>query len=330
VRKRYYLSFLLATVAGFLIFGVVKAQTGDQIGGSGFRVSPTRVDLSIERGESSSAVVSVQNVTSTTQTARLVVDDFGPSGDESGTPKILIGNDAVENYAYSIKPFVQPVDDFKLAPGQEVNIPVTLDIPDSASPGSYYGLIRFVGSDNNDLNNLDQSAVALSASVGVVFLIQVPGDTVDLLEMEQIGAADANGNIKTFFGSPPANIAVRIANKGNTFQAPFGKVSVEDWSGKTIFEYELNDITPRGNVLPDSIRKFVKPTENIGSFGRYTINANISYGDGGNVISAKATFWVIPWLTILLGAIALAALVFLATRGIKAYNARIVSRAKKY
>ena len=329
MKKGLFVGILFAVFVSVLTFGVALAQDSSEDGGSGFRVSPTRYDLTIDRGNEETSIVTIQNITSVTQTARIIVDDFGPTGDESGTPKLLLGDDAVDDYPYSIKPFVQPVQDIQLAPGQEADIPVTMSIPDSTSPGSYYGLIRFIGTDSPDFEDVGQGAVALSASVGTVFLVQVPGDTIDLLELEQMGAA-SDGNISTFFSSAPTTNVVRIANKGNTFQAPFGKVLVKDWSGNVVYEYELNNKTPRGNVLPDSIRRFEDPIENIGSFGRYTIEANISYGDGSNLITATASFWVIPWLTILAIAAAIVILAFLATRGIKTYNQRIVSKSKKF
>ena len=331
MKKVTFLSIFFTAIISVLAFGVVLAQdTSDSIdGGSGFRITPTRFDLTINRGEVEDSIITVQNITSVTQVARIVVDDFGPTGDESGTPKILIGNDAVEDYPYSIKPFVQPISDFQLAPGQEVDVTISMDIPESTSPGSYYGLIRFIAAENANFEDAGQGAVALSASVGSVFLVQIPGDTIDLLELEEIGASNG-GSIGSFFSSAPASSVVRLTNKGNTFQAPFGKVLIKDWGGNVVYEYELNGSDPRGNVLPESTRRFEDPLQNIGSFGRYTIEANISYANGSNIINASANFWVIPWLTIILLAAGVASLAFLATRGVKAYNARIVNQSKKY
>ncbi len=332
MRNKFTVGMLIALVVSVFSVGLVLAQNDEPTdGGSGFRITPTRFDLSIDRGSSDTSAINIQNITSVTQTARVVVDDFGPSGDESGTPKILIGDDAVENYPYSIKPFVQPIADITLAPGQSVDVIVDMQVPESTSPGSYYGIIRFISADNSDFNNAEQGAVALSASVGTVFLVQVPGDTVQLLSLEEIGATkDANGSIGRFFASAPGFVAVRLENEGNTFEAPFGKVLVKDWSGKTVYEYEFNGKDPRGNVLPDSIRRFEDPIENIGSIGRYTIEANISYGDGGSIIEARSTFWVIPWVPILIGTLVIVGLAFLGTRGVKAYNARVVRKSKKY
>lgn len=329
VKKLFHAVAILSLVALTVGTNVGFAQQEEvepNRGAAGFRISPTRDDLVIERGQSETRTISIRNVTSTTQTARPLVDDFGPSDDESGRPRLLIGNDAVDDYPYSIKPFISTLDSILLEAGEEREIEVTYSIPDDASPGSYFGVVRYVSdSDTEDISG--EAAVTLNASVGLVVLIDVPGETVDLLELTQATALK-EGVAGSVFSSPPDSFMFRLNNKGNTFQAPFGRVSVENWSGSEVFQYELNDSTPRGNVLPDSIRRFERELENIGSFGRYTVKANISYGKGSNIISTSTTFWVIPWTQVAIAAVVLVALIFFFTRGIKAYNQRVIRASK--
>ncbi len=323
-------AYVLVSVMGVVAF----AQDGTDIdeallerGAAGFRLSPTREDLEIERGTSQTQKITVRNVTSVAQTARPVIDDFGPSSDESGSPNLLIGEAAVENYKYSIKPFIGPLETLTLDPAAEAELDVTYSIPDDTPPGSYYGVVRFVS--NSEAEDIDEgeAGVTLNAAVGLVVLIDVPGETVDLLNLVDASVL-RDGQSGSLFSSPPNSYAIRLKNEGNTFQAPFGRVAITDWSGNIVHEYELNSETPRGNVLPDSIRRFENPIENIGSFGRYEVEANISYGDGSNIITINTVFWVIPWTQIILVAIGVIAIAFLATRGLKAYNKRVVEQSK--
>jgi hypothetical protein len=316
--------FTVLTVFG----GLVAAQEDQATGGTGFRLSPAREELTIEKGESKTSKITVSNITSQAQTARAVIDDFGPSDDESGTPRLLIGSEAQENYAFSIKPFVLKIDDIKLKPGEQKEVSVTLSIPETAAPGSYFGVVRFVTVNDENITGDDgTAAVALNASVGTIYLIQVPGETVDLVSLEQISALN-NGKSGSLFSTAPDAIMVRLKNEGNTFQAPFGKVKVKNWSGDVIYEYEINDTAPRGNILPDSIRRFEDPIEGVGSFGRFTIEANLSYGNGGNIITSTTTFWVIPWMTVLAVMGVLVVIAFLGTRGLKSYNRHVIEATK--
>lgn len=333
--KKILQSVIVFTFMFTAVFGVaVYAQDGSEIsedqlsrGAAGFRISPTREILEIDRGTAQTRTISVRNVTGVTQSARAVVDDFGPSSDESGSPNLLIGDAEVENYKYSIKPFVSPIETQTLEPGEQVELDVTYSIPEDTPPGSYYGVIRFVSNSEAESVEEGQAGVTLNAAVGMVVLIDVPGETVDLLSLVE-GVVLRDGSGGSLFSSAPNSYAVRLKNEGNTFQAPFGRVAVTDWSGNVVYEYELNSSEPRGNVLPDSIRRFEDPIEGIGSFGRYTIEANISYGDGTNNIAINTVFWVIPWMQILLVGVGVVAVAFLATRGLKAYNKRVVEQSK--
>lgn len=328
---RNFLRLSVLTVFAFLVVlgGVSTAQEQQVVpGGTGYRLSPAREELTIDQGETKTSKILVRNVTERAQTARAVIDDFGPSDDESGTPRLLVGSSAQEDYPYSIKPFVLKIDDIDLKAGEEKEVLVSLTVPKDAAPGSYYGVVRFVTVQDGNIEGEDgAAAVALNASVGTIFLIDVPGETLDLLSLEQVSAV-SNGEAGSLFSKAPDSVLFRLKNEGNTFQAPFGKVKIKNWSGDIVFEYEINDVQPRGNVLPESIRRFEDKIEGIGSFGRYTIEANLSYGNGGNIINASSTFWVIPWTTVLIVTAILIAFAFLGTRGLKSYNRHVIESTK--
>ena len=335
MKKLLRLSVLAIFAMTLFTGGAVTAQedteeiTGDTgiSGGSGFRVSPARDEFVVDRGSTESRTIRIRNVTDNEQTARAVIDDFSASANESGTPNLLVGNDAVENYPFSIKPFVLSINDVVLQPGEEREVLVTFSIPEDTAPGAYFGLVRFVTINELDESLVEDAGVALNASVGVVYLIDVPGETIDQLTLEEM-TVTKDGASGSLFSSAPDAVALRLSNPGNTFQAPFGKILVRNWSGDVVYEYEFNGTDPRGNVLPDSIRRFEDPIENIGSFGRYTVEANISYGDGGNLITNTVTFWVVPWTTVGLVLVGVIAVVFAGTRGLKAYNKRVIEGSK--
>jgi hypothetical protein len=72
-------------------------------------------------------------------------------------------------------------------------------------------------------------------------------------------------------------------------------------SDKQVYNYELNNATPRGNILPKSSRTFTDELKNISKPGRYTITASISHGTGGEVIVQKVSFWYVPvWLLVII------------------------------
>jgi len=318
-------SLLLAYISG------TSAQ--EEISGTGFRVSPTRHDLTIEPGETEVATIEVTNITNATQRAIPIINDFIPSNDESGSPQIIIDDSANEsNNPNSIKPLLAGVlDDFVLEAEASEKVLVTFTVPEDYPAGAYYGVVRFIAETGQGTS--EEGNVSLAASVGTIILITVPGSTVEKLSLVEIAAGNlGEGGLSKsgrFFSSSPDVISIRLQNDGNTFIAPFGTINITDWSGNIVQSIELNNETPRGNILPNTIRKFDNALDNVGSFGRYSVTAHIAYGDGGSsIITAETTFWVIPWFTLLLILVAVILVVFAATRGIKKYNQMIIDRQR--
>jgi hypothetical protein len=93
--------------------------------------------------------------------------------------------------------------------------------------------------------------------------------------------------------------------------------------GKTVQDSQLN--SSGGNVLPKSTRKFSQQLNKKLLFGKYKIQADVTYGEENKIISQTASFWVIPYKLVAISLALLALLIFLVTR----YNKFIVKRSKK-
>jgi hypothetical protein len=121
----------------------------------------------------------------------------------------------------------------------------------------------------------------------------------------------------------------RFQNTGDVQEQPFGKVLLKQGNTQ-VAEYELNNTTPRGNVLPGSIRKFTVKLDKVGAFGRYTVVGNFGYGESGQLVTGQTTFYVVP-LYAILAVVAVVALVlfviFVLPKLVRAYNHRVISRS---
>lgn len=288
-----FLSVLGGAVIAFTaVFGATTfAQDATA---TGYLVSPVRVELNLDKGQSQTVTLTVENPTSIETTAQAVINAFEASSDETGQPKILLDNSNPPSNDF--KSLVSAIPDVTLAPHEKKDIPVTITVPNNASAGGYYGAIRFVAAQGDNEKN-----VALSASVGTIFLVRVSGDLVEDLQLVEFTAAKNGDTGRIFIGSGEMSIVTRLKNTGNIHVKPFGRIQVTDRSGKIVQEYEFNSTDPRANVLPSSTRKFTDVLTPQKWVGKYTITANLGYGTGGNLITAKNTFWVIPiWFVIAL------------------------------
>jgi len=280
---------LIAIFIGLLPFiGQVKAQ--EETVGSGLSISPTRTDLVINQGTAGDLDISVKNVTGGNIIAKVFVNDFESDG-VSGEPQLI--TDSSIKSSSSIKDFITGLEDIAMSVGETKNLKFKIDIPANASPGAYYGIIRYQAVPANPNDSEGAGQVALTASVGTIVLVEVPGEVRQNMEVEELSAylGDKSGIL---FTRKPDQIGLNINNKGNGFARPFGTVEVADMFGEKIYSYELNNSNPRGVVLPETTRLFKDKLENVSKPGRYTITANVSHTNGGEVVTVRSTFWYLP------------------------------------
>lgn len=314
----------VATALLVLLSNAPVAQAATSAGpGNGLRVSPVRTDLTINPGQTKTVTINITNVTSAAAAYQAVVNDFIANPDESGQPALLLSPNQYAQ-SHSLKRFVAPISNFSLAAGQQTAVTVTITVPSGAAGGGYYGVVRFAPANNSS------GQVSLAGSVGSLILVTVPGKIVDKLTIASFDARVKDRPNSFFTHNKNIDAVVRFQNEGNIQEEPFGKILLKNRSGKTLASYEINNVSPPANVLPDSIRKFPIPLTKVGSFGEYKLEGNFGYGTNGQLLSASTTFYVIPvWLII--GFIVLVALVILAVWGvprlIRAYNARVLRRA---
>lgn len=289
----------IAIMLGFVTVPVL-AQT--QQSGNGFRISPVRQEFTIEKGKSDVLNMTLENPSESPTTARAIVNDFVASDKEDGEPRLIL-DDTAEAPKNSFKTLVQPIADVQLGPREKKEIPVTITVPDDANSGGYYGAVRFapVNQDTSGGN------VGLTASVGTIVLVRVPGNLTERLDLLELSASQ-NGQATSFITNGDVAVLTRLKNDGDIHVKPFGKVTIKNTFGKVVYEGEFNTgdtEDSRANVLPGSTRKFENNAGAMKMPGRYTITANIGVTQGsGEIITASTTFWYMPiWAIITLIAI---------------------------
>lgn len=293
-----FVAVVLLTAFGMLAL----AKPTNAQGANGFVISPVRQELTIEKGKSQTVTLYIANATKLSATVRVIVNDFEANDEENGQPRILLDEDASAT-GNSFKSLVGDLPDIELGPEGKAELPVTLSVPANAQAGGYYGLIRVVSKDNTNDKN-----VGLSASVGTTFLVKVPGELTEKLELVEFTAAKNGSTGRFFINSGEIKLMTRLRNTGNIHVKPFGKVTITNNSGKVVETYEFNNVDPRANILPNSIRKFEDKLKNQKWLGKYTISANLGYGTAGSLITAKNTFWVVPTWVIIVGVILILAI----------------------
>jgi hypothetical protein len=308
------------TLAIVLTGSVTYAQSAGS--GQALEIGPPLITLSANPGDTLNADINLRDVSSGNLLVSSQINDFIANG-EDGTPKVVLDDEA---NPYSLKTWLSPISDMTLKPKELKKLTITINVPNNASPGGYYGVVRFTGT----APELKDTGVSLSASLGALVFIRVNGEAKENMSIEgfSVNKNDASGN---FFESTPINFVERIKNNGNIYEQPSGQIVVTDMFGHDIATINVN--LPPGNVLPDSIRKFEQKLDestlgNKTLFGYYKAHLKVTYGDNKQEITSDLTFWIIPYKLIIFVTLGLVLAFFVLRFMIKRYNRLIIKKAQ--
>ena len=320
----YKMAASILVLGGFILFSWIFINTtaAQESTGQGLEISPPVLILTANPGETVRTRVLVRNVTSTDLIVTGETNDFVAAG-EDGTPKVLL--DESETSPYSIKDWITIPGRVTLVPREIKTMEINIRVPQDASPGGHYGVVRFTGTPPN----LEGQGVALTASLGSLILLSVSGDITHNLTVEEF-AAQKDGKNASIFESLPFQLAARIKNDGNVHERPGGAVTITNMFGKTVATFPYNP--GARHILPASTRKFEQALDksivgNARFFGKYTAKLTVIYGEGNQkTTTSTVTFWVIPWKLILAVIGGLVAAFFVIRYAIRRYNRYIISR----
>jgi hypothetical protein len=318
---------LAALGSALAVLLIIVPGAASAVSGDGLRISPVRSDLTISPGKKQTITLYVTNVTAAPETLQALVNDFTANPDESGNPALLLNGRP--NSGHSLIQFIQPISNLTLQPGQQAQVPVTIAVPPTAAGGGYYGAIRFIPPSATGTN----ATVTLAGSVGSLILVKVPGNIVDKVSIASFDVRKNDVASSFFTSNKNLDVVTRFQNEGNVQEEPFGKILLKNRSGKVLAEYEVNNSTPPGNVLPNSIRKFTVSLGNkVGSFGIFKLEGNFGYGSNGQLLSATTTFYIVPIIAVVIFiaiVLVLLFLIFVLPRLLRAYNQRIIRQASR-
>ena len=301
-----------------VLSGLLVSQLGQLSAQSNALVITPRKDYQLKPGESVSDQLTITNQ-DTEQPLQLAlrVVDF-TSQDETGTPQLLIEEGASPT-AWSLREFIEMPEQVTVNAGASVNVPIRISVPEGTGAGSYYSAIEY-----SSVTDAEENRLNISASSVTLMFVKVPGVAKQQLTFEQFGAfvPDSNGTggsfAGLFFSSRPKVMACRLTNVGNGAEQPNGSIVIRNFTGKEV--YTIGDANPKDQLaLRGQTRRFeacIKP-ENVEQQGanntqintvvcgdtnfapgRYTAELSVLYGENGNEtreITAKASFWYLPW-----------------------------------
>ena len=286
-------------------------------------IAPPIINLTGDPGQTINTEITLRDVSTSSLRVTTEFNDFTANG-EDGTPKILL--DQKDPTPYSIVKWISPIPSLTLEPKQLKKVPVTIKIPADASPGGYYGVIRFSGTPPD----IDTSGVSLSASLGTLVMLRVKGDAKEQLETLDFMTTGTDGKASSLFEGIPFNFVERLKNTGNVYEQPTGRILISDIFGKPVAVVNVN--LEQRNILPGTTRKFTQTLDKSGLgdrflFGFYKAKLTLDYGNKQTVTSSLS-FWVIPYKIILLAILLIIGLIIGGRIFLRRYTDRAVGKSR--
>ena len=301
----------LLVAASFFIFGIAQAQESAGIG-----LTPSLIEEGADPGQVLEKVITVRNLSSEEQYYYLYTRDI--EGVRNGGAPIYAAEGA-EKTGYEITEWITlGITEMTLAPGEEAKVPVTIAVPESATPGSHFGAI-FVSKEPPRLRN---SGAGVGYQVANIVSIRITGEAIESAQIRSLSTD------KLVYGDTNVNFLARVENKGNVLVRPYGPLEIYNMFGSRVVAVDFNENL--NGVFPATVRDFnlVWTDENF-AFGRYEAVLSLVYGEQGRALStmtASVSFWVLPMQIIKPALIILGGLLLVSYIGIRLYVRSTVSR----
>jgi len=297
------------------LFGAMQANA--------LTISPILIEYDVDPGDAIVGSIKLTNEGDASETYHPLVQDFVAADEMSGSPSFVGMSDT-----RSLVKWVSFKDSsITLEPGETVYASYNITVPKEALPGGYSGALLF----STSAGEVTEGVGAVGAS-GPLLLIRVSGNLVEQ------GAVTDFSAVQDSTTSLPVNFMVRFVNEGTVHVKPTGVIRITNMFGGTSAVIPVNEAG--GNVLADSARQFsaewqkmelpegaselVKEWKNF-AFGPYTATLILNYGEANQVATATTSFWVMPWMLVVLFIILLVILALLVMQ----YNKWIVAQAMK-
>ena len=214
----------LLIAVGVLFFSYFSVASA-----AGISISPLKQELTIETGQSTSKTIRITNTMTESITLYTSVEDF-VAGDESGTPKFIKPQDE-STTTYSLSNWIKlENENVTLAPNETREVPFTVTVP-----GGHYGAIFF------SPGVPGQAQLALVERIGVLILVNVPGDVVVNGNFKSFDVGQKSGtgagvvfSSGTLFNGFPITFETVFENLGYTHIKPTGKIELVDDSGEAL------------------------------------------------------------------------------------------------
>lgn len=252
-------------------------------------------EIKVKPGQKFQATARVLNTGSQTVEVETFAKDF-VIGDDGKTP--IQVKEAVDNRWSLASWLVLSPSRQTIASKKTATINVLIDVPVDARPGGHYAMLLHQPAAGAALAK-EASATGVNQQVGTLIYVMVEGpinEEAFIRDFSFKPTISEYGPVPFFYG---------VENQSDIHIRPAGLVEFYNVFNKKVGEV----IVEPQNVFPGSQRAFNGSWPVSWGFGPYKAVLTVSYGTQGQVATANATIWLLPFSIIIASVILLLAVV---------------------
>jgi hypothetical protein len=258
-----------------------------------------KTELELDPGQTAQSQITLTNRTGEESDFLVTVEDFQGSKNESDVSFDFLDK---EKSMFSLRDYLKPeVMEFELKHGEQIKLPVTIEIPKNSRPGGLYGAVIISKKNSEELTEGKDvtSNIKIISRLAALFYIRVRG------EVREEGSLKDFSSDKYFYERGPINLKIDFENRGNIHLKPSGRIDFFNILDEKVGEIGVESFF----VLPESIRQKQVSYGKSLMIGKYRADLTLEDGYGNKKENRSVVFWVIPWKILLLIFVAIFALV---------------------
>lgn len=186
-----------------------------------------------------------------------------------------------------------PVTDVTVAARTQTDAPITIRIPDNATPGDHVGGVVALNTAIESTQQDGNVEIGVQRAVGARIYLRVSGPTRASLAVSEVKFAHDRG-LLPWTGSGSGTVTYSIENTGNLRQTPAIDIQLNGLFGR-----DVDDATADGTVdlLPGQKVTLTQKVDGVGHLDHLTATVTVGTTDGVTDAADTST-WIIPWLAI--------------------------------
>ena len=268
-------------------------------------IAPAKIEFNVNPGDEIRFSIYTRNDGEVSGEFYSIVKGF--TEDEGGT-KIWVEN------APEIE-WVKIPQKISASPGETIEVPVVINVPQDAPPGGHFLAIGFGTLPGKQRG----SGLAIGVNVLSLVYINISGNRIDKISISEFMAK------KVYFDFP-VKFVYKIKNEGNTYVRPTGEIEISNIFGKLIANLRVNE--KEFQILPGKEKVLENEWSNNFALGPYKAKFNIYYGlNQSQNLVFNYWFFMLPIKVISIVFVLIIFIVFILPRLIKKYNEYIIRKA---